>query len=299
MRVRQRRGRADGPRRRGAGHARRAGRAGVVGGRGGRRVPGPGLVRSAGAVRSGRCVARGAVALGGGRPAPAGAADRRDRRADGRLAVVRAAAVAGRLRPASGGVSAERGAVRGAGRAGLPHPFRGGERDRRRGERVQREGEVAVAGGLPAGRRPGAAGPAHGGDRTGVHVRSAGTGVGTDAGTAVAGERAGGGSLLRGPCGPGPVAAHRRGSDSGRAGAPDPAAGDASGPVGGQAAGGPGAAGGRAAAERRGRERLLDPRPGVRARSRPRRTGRPAPPRQPDLRGSRPARADPTRSRRG
>ena len=194
--VRQRRRRTDGPRGRGAGHARRAGRAGLVGGRGGRRVPGPDLARSAGAVRSRRRVARGTDALGGCRPAPAGAADRRDRRADRRLAAGRAAAVARRLRPAAGGISAERGAVRGAGRAGLPHPFRVGERDRRRGQRVQREGEVAVAGGLPAGRRPGAAGAAHGGDGAGVHVRSAGTGVGTDSGTAVAGERAGGGSLL-------------------------------------------------------------------------------------------------------
>ena len=243
LRVRQRRGRADGPRGRGAGDARRAGRTGLVGGRGGRRLSGPGLVRPADAARSGRRVARGADALGGGRPAPAGAADRRDRRAGGRLAAGGAAAVAGGLRPASGGISAERGAVRSAGRAGLPHPFRVGERGRHRGQRVQREGEVVAAGRFLAGRGDCAARSAHGGDGAGVHGRGAGAGVGADAGAAVAGERAGGGRLFRGSGGPGPVAVDRRGGDSGGAGAVDPAAGDAPGPVGGQAAGGSGCGG--------------------------------------------------------
>ena len=48
--------------------------------------------------------------------------------------------------PAPAQLSAERGALRGAGRAGLPDPLRLSERAHRRGQRVQRQGRVVAAG---------------------------------------------------------------------------------------------------------------------------------------------------------
>ena len=181
---------ADGPRGRRTGHAYGAGTAGVPGADDpGRRVPGRRLSGSAGAIRAARRVAGGVDALGRDRRDAAGAADRRDRHADRRFAAGRAAAVADGVPPAPARLSAERGPVRGA---GLPDPFRLGERDHRRGRRVQRQGGVLAAGGLLAGRGPGPARAAHGRDGTGVHGRGPGTRVGADPGAAVAGERAGG-----------------------------------------------------------------------------------------------------------
>ena len=291
LRVREHRGRADGARRRGTGRARhpwRAGRSGTVAGR---RVPGPDLVRCPGEIRS-RTRTRGCIdPLVHGRSEAPGTAHRRDRLADRRLPDRGAAAVARRLRPASRGVSAERGAVRGARRARLPHPVELGERGDCRRQRVQREGPIAALGGLLASRGTGASRPAHRRDRAGVHPGSAGVGVDADAGSAVAGERARPPGVLRRRGGPGPLARHHRvrplrcagASDSKPCGAPRPARR--------QAPGGPGAAGHRAAAERRRRGRILGPRPRVRARPRPDCPRRPAAHREPHLRGGGAARA--------
>ena len=69
--------------------------------------------------------------------------------------------------------------------------------------------------------------------------------------SALAGQRAGRGGLLREPARAGPRPADRRGRRHRGAGTDHRAARDASGPTGGQASGGPRAARGRAAAERR------------------------------------------------
>ena len=171
LRVCEYRGRSDRARRRGTRHACHSWRAGRSGALVGRRVPGPALVRCPGEIRS-RTRTRCCVdPLVHGRSEASGAADRRDRHPDRGLADLRAPAVARRLRPASRELSTERGGVRSARRARLPHPFELGERSRCRWQRIQREGRIAAHRGLHGGRGARAARPAHRGDRAGVSLQ--------------------------------------------------------------------------------------------------------------------------------
>ena len=150
-------------------------------------------------------------------------------------------------------VSAERGSVRGARRARLPHSIDRGERRHHRRQRVQYQGAVPASGRLFAGGGAGAAGAAHRGDRPGFHRGGPGDGLDADQGAAVAGQRLGRRSLFcrRIPRGVAPSGC-RRGHPR-RAGTAHCEAGDAPGSVGRQAQGGTGAAGGRAAVERGGK----------------------------------------------
>ena len=188
-----------------------------------------------------------------------------------------AAPAPGRLRPAPRGLPAERGAVRGARRARLPHPLEHREGGRHRRQRVQHPGRVAAPGGLHrgGGARPGR--PAHrrDGDRRSppealetVWAQTLGQPWLVNALCAP--------RVLRGQDGAGPLAGHHRGGGDGRTRASRAEPSGPSRPARRQAPGGAGAPRGRAAAERgrRGR-RPRHPRHRVRARPgahRPRRT---------------------------
>ena len=111
---------------------------------------GPGIERSSGA-------------LGAGVAAAAGAADRRDRHAGGRFAAVGAPAAPRRLSRPPGALPAQRGPVRHARPARLPHG--------RCRQPVQHRRRVAAAGRLLARADAGAAGPAHRRDRPDVRAR--------------------------------------------------------------------------------------------------------------------------------
>ena len=187
-------------------------------------------------------------------------------------------------------VPPERGALRGAGRARLPHPRELGEGGHHGGQRLQHQGQVAAPGRLRAGRGASPARPAHHRDRTGVRAGGRGRRVGADARAAVAGQRAGARDVLLGR---GLAAARGPSRGAGRvrgARGADPAPRDPSGPARRQAARAARAAGDRAAAERRGGSSFRLRR---RVRARPRAGGAESAVahRQPDLRRSAAARA--------
>ena len=129
-------------------------------------------------------------------------------------------------------------------------------------------------------------------EETGQRFSEAAQGGGVDADRrpAVAGERAVRGGVLRQQGGTGPLAHHRGGRRPCGAGGVDSLAAHASGPVGAQAGGGAGPAGGRAHPERRGGA-ARRPRPGVRARPGVAGAGLAAAHREPDLPGGGAARA--------
>ena len=189
--VRYGRNRPHRARRRAASDAHGARKAGLAGaGDAGRRLSGRHLAGHSGAGRTGRGTGRSAFSLGAGVARTAGAADRRDRHAGGRFAAVGAPATSRRLPNAPGAFSAQRGPVRHARPARLPH-------GRRRRQSVQHRREVAAAGRLLARGHTSAAGPAHRADRPGVRAGGAGRGVDPDPRPALAGQRAGVRCLLR------------------------------------------------------------------------------------------------------
>ena len=261
MRLRQRRRRPSDARRRRAGHPGRPGPSGTASEARRRRLPDQRLAADLGGTPR-RRAGRGAGVLGRSRREAAGAADRRDRLAGGRHASVGAAAAASVLPPAAGRLSPERGAVRRARRAGLPHPLEFGQHHDLGRQRLQRQGRVTAPGRLLARRSACAARPAHRRNGPVVFRRRAGRGVDPDSGPAVAGQRAGLPDVLPHAVGDGPR--RDQGRRGGGQGSAHPAPRHASGPADRQAEGGPRMAGSRADPGRQRRVPLH--RPGRRVR---------------------------------
>ena len=173
--------------------------------------------------------------MGGGGRKAARFAGRRDRFVGGRHAARRAPPAPRWLRPPSARILAEHRALRRARRAGLQHSVDLPERADPGRQRVQHQGQIAPAGRFLARGGRGLAGPAHAGNRPGVSPGCPGTGLGSDAGPAVAGERALRAGLLRERTRAGLEPCDRSCRHPGSSGATHSGTGRASGPVGRQA----------------------------------------------------------------